>query len=161
MVVAYLVLIIPVIAIIHWTTGTSIEGALTVPAAVGALLLVVYENFGGSTPPPTTLNTRLGKVRDSLRQTGEMLSAIDEELATRLAALEESQSRLERYEQLSTLTPDQRNAIDAFFDQRFEREGRQSRRRDLMLFSLGLLFAIPVGFVVNWASAPLWHLLTK
>ncbi|GIH21492.1 hypothetical protein Raf01_96640 [Rugosimonospora africana] len=112
-------------------------------------------------PPPPTLKARLGDIRESLGDIGRVLGELDTELAARLQALEESQTRLERYERLATLTPDQREAIDQFFDQRLAEEGKRSGRRDLTLFSLGLLFAIPIGLLVNWASVPVWQWLTR
>jgi hypothetical protein len=158
-------LVIPfgAVALFVYLTVSSVIHRQYAPSVIGFLASAVFVLIGIKVVRTLaagnrlTLEGRLGEVRGSLENIGRVLGDLDQELATRLAALEATQARLERYEQAGIVTPEQRQAVDQIFDERLQKESRRSRRRDLVLFTLG----IPVGFALNVASAPLWHLLTK
>ncbi|MFE9694463.1 hypothetical protein [Micromonospora sp. NPDC005806] len=105
---------------------------------------------------PPTLRARLGEVRTSLAHVGSILGDLERDLAVRMQLLQERQEQLEEYEQVASLTPEQREAIERMVAAQFAKEGKKAVRRDLTFLTVGVL----TGFLVNWASDPLWRWLT-
>jgi hypothetical protein len=103
-----------------------------------------------------TYRDRITEVKDHLARTSTLLCALEDDLATRTALLEQVQTKAERYEKLASLNADQAKAVEDLVGRQFQRQGRSNA----IYWWAGIVIAFALGLIVNWISAPLWAWIT-
>jgi hypothetical protein len=100
---------------------------------------------------------RIIEAREYLIGTGRILRDLEDELNTRTKVLEQLHADADRYERLVSLNVEQAKAIEDMVGRQFERQLRITWWQWWGSIALAIIF----GFVVNWASVPLWDWLTR
>ncbi len=99
---------------------------------------------------------RIAEARRYIDATGKLLGELEDELNTRIKVLEQLQATSERYEQLASLNREQAKTIEDMVRHQFK---RQERITWLQWWGAIVLAGI-LGFIINWASNPLWVWIT-
>jgi phage gpG-like protein len=82
---------------------------------------------------------------------------LEHELDTRIRILEQLQADAKRYEHLASLNAEQAEAIERTVAQQFKTQSRTVWWQ----WWAAIIIAIISGFIINWISAPLFHLFTR
>jgi hypothetical protein len=99
---------------------------------------------------------RIAETRNHMNTTGRILCELEDELSTRIKNLEQLQTDAERYERLASLNAEHAKAIEDMVGQQFKRQSRATWWQ----WWTAIFLAAVLGFIVNWASTPLWEWLT-
>jgi hypothetical protein len=98
---------------------------------------------------------QIAEVREHINATGRILSELEHELNARIGILEQLQTDAKRYEQLASLNVEQAGAIENMVAHQFEAQSRVTWWQ----WWVAIVVAVVSGFVINWVSGPLSHLL--
>ncbi|RSN45135.1 hypothetical protein DMC64_20040 [Amycolatopsis sp. WAC 04197] len=105
----------------------------------------------------TGFRSRLDEVREHVARARELMAELEDDVATRTAALEKLLEDSKYYENLATVNKTQAKAIEDMVSRQFRRQGRITT----VQWWLSIVAAIVFGFVVNWASTPVWAWFTR
>lgn len=135
-----------------WSADTSsstaswpswVAGAVSVVGLVAAL--TGWRENARRLGRKVTYRDRITEVKENLTRTSLLLSALEDDLATRTRLLEKAQADAERYEKLASLNAEQAKAVEDLVGRQFERQGRANA----YYWWAGIVVAFVLGIVVN------------
>jgi hypothetical protein len=123
-----------------WILGVG-TGAALMTAVLGWWYLDRVRQRGRA----QTHQDRIREVKEHLTRTGELLSALNDDLATRTALLEKAEADADRYEKLASLNAEQAKAVEDLVGRQFKRQGRANA----IYWWAAIVVAFISGIVVN------------
>jgi hypothetical protein len=140
---------------------TSSESLIVV--IIGAILTIASITFWTSRIEKTLdeieglRRDRIAEVRKHMNAAGKLMRELEDELNTRTQVFEQLQADSERYEQLASLNRPQAKAIEDMVGHQFKRQARITWWQ----WWGAIVLAGILGFIINWASSPLWDWITR
>ncbi|MDQ3764235.1 MAG: hypothetical protein M3460_22440 [Actinomycetota bacterium] len=140
-----------------------ISGEVLISGIAGAMLIIAPIAFWTSrinkdlAKIKVLRRDRIAEARQHMDATGKLLRELEDELNTRIKVLEQLQAYSERYEQLASLNREQAKAIEDMVGYQFKRQERITWRQ----WWGAIVLAGILGFIINWASNPLWDWITR